>query len=866
MTPPSQAPLPRHPAQSTQTTQTTLGDILVVDDSHASRQALVTLLKNTGYNVREAPNGELALWSMARRAPDLVMLDVRMPGMSGFDVCRSIRQQSNTATVPVIFITDVADMDDTLEGFDAGGTDFISKPISDVETLARVRTHISMAQTARKLLEQHSLANDAQQPTQPATVVEDAARPAEILVVEDTPISLLLLGTILRMAGYVVREATNGELALWSATKRAPDLILLDIRMPGMNGFDVCRCLKFDPATAHIPVIFISALTEAQDKAAGFAVGAVDFIAKPFDGKEVLARVQAHLRLARTSSPAKNTLPPPTTHDKDKDKNAKPPGTEFDLAFAASVNAIALTDAKGLILALNPAFSQLTGYPVEAVRGTPLMDLLARHARSPLATTWPDLHKQGSWSTQVRLLKHDQSYIVCQMSMSALQDFDGYADSCVVVLQDISLKPPQESLIDFLAHFDLHTGLPNRALAQSRFSAMKDAQAQGDRIAVYTIRLTLPPEPLTISDLPRKIAARLTPLLDTADTLYREDQQHFVLLHPQTDEANGDFERAARIASQINTDTYWPEKPPGLRASIGLAFSPQDGGTLAALVEAGKTSIEHAAPGSSVIGTSVVQHPDFDIACALRSALANNEFRLLYQPLLAVSGGPSQARMVGAEALLRWKVPHLGYIPLARLLHVAEETGEIVAIGAWVIRSVCVQIKLWEPLLKNGFRVAINISSLQFWQDGLFKTIEEALRDSGIAPARLQFDISEDTILEDETQATAILRRLKMLGVSLALDGFSPDRTDTDLLQGLPLDCLKVDQQKIGTMDADPNHASLLRSIVELAHTLQLQTVAKGIERPEELQQVKDCHFDLVQGFLLARPIAADAFSPKYLC
>ncbi len=847
---------------SSKTTQTTLGDILVVDDAHASRQALVSLLKNAGYGVREAPNGELALWSMAKRAPDLVMLDVRMPGMSGFDVCRSIRQQSNTATVPVIFITDMADMDDTLEGFDAGGTDFISKPISDAETLARVRTHITMAQAAKKLLEQYSLANDTQStpPTTPA--VEGTARPAEILVVEDTPISLLLLGTILRMAGYVVREATNGELALWSATKRAPDLILLDIRMPGMNGFDVCRCLKFDPATAHIPVIFISALTEAQDKTAGFAVGAVDFIAKPFDGKEVLARVQAHLRLARTQSKVEKV------EKADKFQDTRPQTTEFNNAFAASVNAIALTDAKGFILALNPAFVQLTGYPIEEVRGTPLMDLLARHAKSPLAKTWPDLRKQGSWSTQARLLKRDQNYIACQMSASALQNFDGHTDSCVVVLQDISLKPPEESLIDFLAHFDPHTGLPNRALAQSRFTAMKTSLAQGDRIVVCVIRLSLPQDTLAINDLPRKIAVRLAPLLDAADTLYREDQQHFVLLHPQTQGANGDAERAVRIANQINTDTpdtHWPEKPPGLRCSIGLAFFPQNGDTLVTLVEAGKISIEHAAPGSSVIETSVVQHPDFDIGCALRSALAKHEFRLLYQPLLALPGGLAQPQVVGAEALLRWKVPDLGYIALPRLLRTAEETGEIVAIGAWVIHSVCAQIKLWEPLLADSFKVAINISSLQFWQDGLFTTIEQALRDSGIAPARLEFDITEDTILEDETQAIAVLRRLKMLGVTLALDGFNPHRTDPDLLQSLPLDCLKVDQ-KIGAMDTDPGDAGLLRSIVELAHTLQLQAVAKGIERPEELQQIRDCHFDLVQGFLLARPMAADAFSPKYLC
>ena len=274
------------------------GDILVVDDDPGSRHLLACLLGDAGYQVSGAANGEQALLSVSQHAPDLIVLDVRMPGMSGFDVSRALQRNATTATIPVIFLSAASDPDDRIQGFDAGGVDFIAKPFVDDEVLMRVKTHINMALSAKNLLRRRAAIAPA--PGKVAEAQDGATRRPEILVVEDTPESLRLLSTVLTEAGFAVREAPNGELALWTATRRPPDLILLDIRMPGMNGFDVCRCLKNEPATARVPVIFLSALSDREDKAEGFAAGAVDYVTKPFSEMEVLARVRTHLRLAES--------------------------------------------------------------------------------------------------------------------------------------------------------------------------------------------------------------------------------------------------------------------------------------------------------------------------------------------------------------------------------------------------------------------------------------------------------------------------------------------------------------------------------------------------------------------------------------
>jgi DNA-binding response OmpR family regulator/EAL domain-containing protein (putative c-di-GMP-specific phosphodiesterase class I) len=566
------------------------GEILVVDDDSGSLQLLAALLAEAGYRVETAANGELALLSISRHPPDLIVLDVRMPGMSGYDVCRTLQHIPASASIPVIFLSAAADTDDRIQGFDAGGVDFIAKPFVEEEVLARIGTHIEMALAAKDLLRRHRLSADG------LALVDQAANASaermaiceEILIVEDTPESLRLLAAVLTEAGYIVREAPNGELALWTASRRPPSLVLLDIRMPGMNGFDVCRCLKDDPATAHIPVIFLSALSDREDKAEGFAVGAVDYITKPFSESEVLARVRTHLRLA-----------------------------------AASYSSA------------------------------------------------------GS------------------------------------------------------------------ALKSRRFE----------------------------------------------------------------------------------------ERPPRV-----------------------------------------------DLEAAIRNALSNGEFELLYQPIIDLAS----TRVVGAEALLRWHVPGMGTLEPAQFLRIAEETGAIIEIGNWVISEVCAQLVRWRGNLPVNFKIAINLCSLQFWQDGLVHYLEQALCDAGLPANTLELDIRESTLYEDLEQAVTTLHRLKSLGIQLAVDDFGADETRLSALRRFPVDCFKISRALLADLlpdDVAGDEASnggehtpgsqaglaVMSAVVALAHKLKCQALVKGIETPAQQTWVQACACDLVQGYLTARPVAATHFNAYFI-
>ena len=559
------------------------GEILIVDDDPGSLRLLNHLLSDAGYQVQTASNGEQALLSTSQHLPDLIILDVRMPGMSGFDVSRSLQRTPKTQTIPVIFLSAAADPDDKIQGFDAGGVDFIAKPFVDDEVLARVKTHIDMAIAAKKLLRRHTkthsseFTNDSPRPTPPAIT-----RRQEVLVVEDTPESLRLLATVLTEAGFAVREAPNGELALWTATRSPPDLILLDIRMPGMNGFDVCRHLKSNPTTAHVPVIFLSALSDREDKAEGFAAGAVDYVTKPFSEQEVLARVRTHLRLADTL--------------RNVDEISEPPA-----------------------------------------------------------------------------------------------------------------NPNQKT-------------------------------------------------------------------------------------------------------SNIN-------------------------------LEAG-----------------------------IRNAMANGELELFYQPIIDIASN----RLRGAEALLRWHVPGMGTLKPGDFLSLAEETGAIIEIGDWVIGAACAQLHRWQNELPTGFKLAINLSSLQFWQDGLGRCITRALQGADIPPPLLEFDIQEGTLYEDLEQGIATLHRLKAIGVGLAIDEFGAGDTRLSALRRFPIDRLKISRTFLLELESTKQASeedsllsstgvALMSAVIALAYKLQWQTLAKGIENPAQLASLQTCECNLAQGYLVSRPVMADVFYTRFI-
>ncbi len=574
------------------------GEILLA--AAGARQALAHLLDEAGYAVRLADRGEPALAAAIRQPPDLIVLDMGQAGdrhgMDGLEICQCLKQQPETAGIPVIFLSAVDDARERVMGFAAGAVDFIATPIEPGEALARIGTHIGMALTAKAVIRRHRAANRPPAAADTGT----ATAPREILIVEDTPESMQLLAENLTHAGYAVREAPNGELALWTATKRPPDLILLDIRMPGMSGFDVCRHLKADPATARIPVLFLSAFSDREYKQAGFAAGAVDFIVKPFSEQEILARVQSHLRLA-----------------------------------------------DGL--------------------------------REP---------------------------------------------ACGVACISCAGGGPQDKN---------------------------------------------PPH----------------------------DERRLVAIFAAVDEA---------ASAELND----------LGELGDLAFG----------------------------------------------ALARGEMQLSYQPVFHLASG----RLAGAEALLRWNNPRRGLLQPAQFLPALEANGEIVAVGAWTFATVCARIAAWHAVLAEGFDIAVNLSSLQFWQDGLPESVGQALADAGLPARRLTLEVALDTLQEDLPQGIATLRRLAAQGIGLTLDCCSPamlEALDGGTLAQLPCNGLKLDFRHPAL--AEPGAAKMLDRLASVAHRLRIGIAASSVE--EEWQWALACArgFDRAQGHWLGASATADEFCGKYL-
>jgi DNA-binding response OmpR family regulator len=253
-------------------------NILAVDDDWENLLLLSDILKANGYKVRLAETAEQAFEQIEASKPDVILLDIAMPTTSGYEICKKIKQNAETRDIPVIFVTIHGNVEDKKRAYEVGGVDFITKPFHPDEVLARVENQLHGA----FLL--HTIQRASEK------FLHEMKMNAEILVVDDVPDNLQLLLDLLKSKGYKIRPANTGELALASISARKPDLILLDLKLPGLNGFEVCKKLKADPETRDIPVIFLTARNDVIDKVAAFEAGGADFVTKPFQPEEVLAR------------------------------------------------------------------------------------------------------------------------------------------------------------------------------------------------------------------------------------------------------------------------------------------------------------------------------------------------------------------------------------------------------------------------------------------------------------------------------------------------------------------------------------------------------------------------------------------------
>lgn len=629
-----------------------------------------------------------------------------------------------------------------------------------------------------------------------------------------------------------------------------------------------CELLQLDDARAGRPDVLAACLGEDGHARLAEALdgpGGVDEfevrLAAP-DGSRAWALLSARLLSYRGEAAVLSTFTPINAR-----KEAEEQLRLWAKVFQGTSESIMITDAQGKILSVNTAFTQTTGFSAEeALGGTPALLRSSHHDRAFYEAMWEAVLAAGSWKGEIWNRRKDGEIFPAWLVINAVTGADGRITNFIALLADISERKAQQQRIEHLAHHDALTGLPNRALCRDRLAqAMEQAGRNGDKVAAIFIDLD---RFKTINDslghhvgdeLLQTVAMRLSSCLRGGDTVSRLGGDEFVmiLVVHSANEAAYILER--RVLPTLRQPCLIGGTEIRVSCSVGISLFPDDGRDIdilfrnadAAMYEAKSNGRNNYQFFTEELNARAFER--LNTENNLRHALERQELVLHYQPQVDARS----RRLVGVEALLRWRHPDLGLIPPARFIPVAEESGLIVPIGEWVIREACRQHVAWIEAGLPPIPVAVNISAVQFLQAGLAGTVRAAIAESGIEPECLELELTESVLMEDAETTIRALEKLKAMRVRLAIDDFGTGYSSLNYLRRLPVTRLKIDQTFVRDMLRDPADLAIIKAIIGLGHTLGMRVLAEGVENEEEFRALRAGGCDEMQGYAFARPMAA---------
>ncbi|WPL16353.1 Cyclic di-GMP phosphodiesterase Gmr [Thiorhodovibrio winogradskyi] len=819
--------------------------ILIVDDVHENLHALMQLLRED-YAILAATNGAKALdLAAGEPRPDLILLDVKMPGMDGYSVLARLKSDPATAEIPVIFVTALSSPGDETRGLQLGVADYITKPVDPELLHLRVRTQLELGRYRR--------ANALPLSAQPE-------RPPSLLLVDDIPENLHELLETLKH-DYRIRVASSGPKALEIVSgPEPPDLILLDIVMPGMDGYEVCQRIKALPRGRRIPVIFVTVVDASAEKVRGFEAGAADYLTKPLDIDEVRARVRTHLELARLRAALEDQVTERTALLRQSEQKYRiladySPNWEYWLA------------PDGGYLYVSPACQDVTGHPPADFFTDPelMTGLIHPDDRPRWLKHVPDVADADPEPLRLRLRARDGGERWIEHYCKPVFDEDGRFLGRRGSNADVTERHHAEQRADDLAHRDPLTGLPNRTLfAELLEHAIGQARHGRGRFALLLVdidRFKTINESLGHSlgdQLLATIAKRLIEQGPEAEAIARIGSDEFTMIIelPATEPSGIDL-FAQRLLDSLCRPCTLSGQDVYTSASIGIALYPTDGADTETLLRHANAALH----GAKDRGRNQMRffarelshraRERLQLEADLRRGIDQNQLCLHYQPQV-----DAQSRtLTGLEALVRWKHPEQGMISPGEFIPIAEESGLIVQLGDWVLRAACHQMASWRAAGLRPPRTAVNVSAVQLSHGQLTQRVADALAASTLPAEYLELEITESFLMRDQERAQQTLAELRELGVRLSIDDFGTGYSSLAYLQKLRVHKLKIDLSFVRDMTSNQANAAIVKAIIALGHSLGLEVLAEGVEQEDQAEELRAQGCDLIQGYLIARPL-----------
>ncbi len=663
-------------------------------------------------------------------------------------------------------------------------------------------------------------------------------------------------------------------------------LAFVDMRMPpGPDGLETIELLW--QRDTSLQIVICSAYTDYSWREVLSRLNCGDrllILKKPFDNIEVYqlasalsAKWEATRRLVLHLEQMEATVQERTRDLRNEVQVRLLAETALRLrnrAMESTVNAIVITSfgqRDATIEYVNPAFERITGYAAGEAIGRDMRFLQGDDRdQDGLQELREAMQSQREGHAVLRNYRKDGSLFWNELYIAPVCNGEGKVDHYVGVMNDITAARDYQRQLEHQANYDILTDLPNRALLQDRMAqAIAQAQRAHGHLAVLWIDLD---RFKYVNDtfghavgdaLLKNVSARLKAALRGSDTLARVGGDEFVAMVLQLDKPLDAGIIGRQLLATISLPFHFGALELQVGASIGVSIYPEDGDTAEILLKHADAAMYNVKNGgrndvsfhTPAMSAQVQQRATLENA--LRLALGRDEFRLEYQPKIHIKSG----RMRGVEALLRWHHPEHGMVSPTRFIPLAEDTGQIVAIGEWVLRTACVQLRAWHAAGYPELTVAVNVSARQFRQPELAATVARVLAENGLDAASLELELTESVIMQDSECVLAKLRALKALGVMLSLDDFGTGYSSLSYLRSFPIDIVKIDQSFIREVTTDPGDASLTKAIISMAHSLGLKAVAEGVETEGQFDFLSRHQCDEVQGYLFSRPVPAAAIA-----